>query len=45
MLLIINLFERGIAMETDYEKKVIIMKGRQLPVETPNCIMISETAE
>ena len=29
----------------DYEKKVIIMKGRQLPVETPNCILISETAE
>lgn len=26
----------------DPEKKVIIMKGKQLPVETPNCILISE---
>ena len=26
----------------DPERKVIIMKGRQLPVETPNCILISE---
>ncbi|MDD2958390.1 MAG: lactonase family protein [Lachnospiraceae bacterium] len=27
----------------DYEKKVIVMKGRQLKVETPNSILISET--
>ena len=29
----------------DYEKKCIIMKGRQLYVETPNCILISKTQE
>ena len=29
----------------DYEKKVIIMKHRQVPVETPNCILISKTEE
>ena len=29
----------------DYEKKTIVMKGKQLPVETPNCILISETEE
>ena len=27
----------------DFEKKCIVMKGKQLPVETPNCILISET--
>ena len=29
----------------DYEKKCIVMKGKQLPVETPNCILISETRQ
>ena len=29
----------------DYEKGLIVMKGKQLPVETPNCILISETKE
>ena len=29
----------------DYEKKCIVMKGKQLPVETPKCILISETEE
>ena len=29
----------------DYEKKAIIMKGKQVYVETPNCILISETEE
>ena len=29
----------------DYEKKCIIMNGKQLPVETPNCILISEVEE
>jgi len=27
----------------DYERGTIVMKGKQLPVETPNCILISET--
>ena len=26
----------------DYEKKLIIMKGRPISIETPNCILISE---
>ncbi|MDO4475835.1 MAG: lactonase family protein [Lachnospiraceae bacterium] len=25
----------------DYEKKCFVMKGKQIPVETPNCILIS----
>ena len=29
----------------DYEKGTLIMKGRQLYVETPNCILISQTEE
>ncbi len=29
----------------DYEKGTIVMKSRQLPVETPNCILITETEE
>ena len=29
----------------DFEKGTIVMKGKQLPVETPNCILISETEE
>ena len=29
----------------DYERGTIIMKGKQLPVETPNCILISKTEE
>lgn len=29
----------------DYEKKTIVMKSKQLYVETPNCIIISETEE
>ncbi len=29
----------------DYEKKCIVMKHKQLPVETPNCILISEVKE
>ena len=29
----------------DYEKKVFIMKGKQLPVETPNCILISRVPD
>ncbi len=29
----------------DYEKGTIVMKSKQLPVETPNCIIISETRE
>ena len=27
----------------DYEKKVIVMKHKHIPVETPNCILISKT--
>ena len=29
----------------DYEKKTLVMKGKQLPVETPNCILVSATEE
>ena len=29
----------------DYEKGLIVMKAKQLYVETPNCILISETEE
>ena len=29
----------------DYEKGTIVMKGKQLKVETPNCILISEVEE
>lgn len=29
----------------NYEKGTLVMKGKQLPVETPNCILISETKE
>ena len=29
----------------DYEKKTLVMKGKQLPVETPNCILVSVTEE
>ena len=29
----------------NYEKGTLVMKGKQLPVETPNCILISETRE
>ncbi len=29
----------------DYEKKCFVMKGKQVPVETPNCILISEVEE
>ena len=27
----------------DYEKGLLVMKSKQIPVETPNCILISET--
>ncbi len=29
----------------DYKKGTLIMKGKQLPVETPNCIVITEVEE